>query len=190
MPVSPALCRLLRVREIEEEQHRFALDTALSQLNALQTAFAASRERARVGKVLLAGSFAAGITDRAAAEVEIEAAARRSAALAPRIAAAELAAVRARESYLDKRRERRQVETLIEEARVREEAESDRRSQQGIDDAFVARRQRNNSEAEARENQNSARTNPSGHRSIGREIEQERCDDAFALPQSGTESNL
>ena len=167
MSLSPALRRLLRVREMEEEQRRLALETALSELKALQNALAASRERARVGKALLAGSVAAGITDRAAAEVEMEAAARCSAALAPRIAAAELAAVGARESYLDKRRERRQAETLIEEARARDEAESDRRSQQGTDDAFAARRQRSSSEAEARENENSARSNPSGHRSIG-----------------------
>ena len=64
------------------------------------------------------------IADRAAALVEIDAARRRAAALRPRSAAAEATASRARQDYLAKRLERRQVETLIEEARAQEAIES------------------------------------------------------------------
>jgi hypothetical protein len=141
MAVSSALHRLLRVRAVEEEQRRLALESALSQSQALASALNAAWLRMRQGKALLAQERdAIEIADRAAALVEIDAARRRAAALRPRIAAAEATASRARQDYLAKRLERRQVETLIEEARAQEAIESLRRSQQSTDERFASRR--------------------------------------------------
>ncbi len=42
MPISPALRRLLCIRELEEEQSRLALETALGEMNRLKTALVGS----------------------------------------------------------------------------------------------------------------------------------------------------
>jgi hypothetical protein len=141
MAVSSALLRLLRVRALEEEQRRLALDSALSQLHALESALDAAQIRMRQGKALLAGAGSCiEIWDRSAALVEMDAARRRSAALRPRIAAAEEYAHRARQEFLVKRLERRQVETLVEEARTREAVDDLRRTQRFTDETFASRR--------------------------------------------------
>lgn len=140
MAISSALLRLLRVRVIEEEQRRLSLESALSQLHALEDALVAAQLRKRQGEVFLArDSNSIEITDRTAALVEIDAARRRAAALHPRIAAAQEVANRERQEFLAKRLERRQVETLIEEARAQESVESGRRSQQFSDENFASR---------------------------------------------------
>jgi hypothetical protein len=152
MAVSPALVRLLRVRAIEEEQQRLILEAAFSQLHALEAALAAARLRMRQGQALLAQDRASiEIIDRTAALVEIDAARRRAAALRPRIAAAQESANRARQEYLAKRIERRQVQTLIEEARARDAAESLRRTQQLADENFATRRRSRQRETAKRE---------------------------------------
>lgn len=141
MAISPALHRLARVRAVEEEQRRLALESALSQLHVLQAALEAAQLRMRRGKALLAEvRNPIDVADRAAALLEIDAAGRRAAVLRPRIGAAEEAVIRARQDYLAKRLERRQVETLIEEARAGEAIESLRRSQQSTDEGFASRR--------------------------------------------------
>src|ERR1700738_4461868 len=104
MPVSRALRRLLHVRTMEEEQQRLALESALGELHALEDALSAARARDRAGRALLNLSFqASDPTDRPAAQVEVQSAVRRAAFLKPRIAAAETAASRARQAFLDKR---------------------------------------------------------------------------------------
>jgi len=47
MAVSRALRRLLRIRELEEEQNRLALESALGELNRLEYALEATIERGR-----------------------------------------------------------------------------------------------------------------------------------------------
>ena len=86
MAASRALRRLLRIRDIEEEQSRLALESALSQLNRLEHALAATAERDRRGRRLVDASARTGeLPDRLAGLEETRAAGRHAAALAPRI---------------------------------------------------------------------------------------------------------
>ena len=62
--------------------------------------------------------------------------------LAPRVAAAEMENIQLRALLLEKRVERRQAETLIEETEARDAVEENRRSQQAIDDWFGTRQSR------------------------------------------------
>ena len=185
MPVSPTLHRLLSVRTIEEEHLRRSLDSALSDLHALERALAASHERKRAGETLLARSLGSTeIADRAAAQVEVEAALGRSAALRPRIAAAQIAATRARHDYLAKRLERRQAETLVEEAQAQQALESDRRSQQTLDETHLFGREK------GKRGQGKSRPRQAASRPDLSELEPEADANAAALPHSGSESNL
>jgi hypothetical protein len=138
--------RLLRVLEIEEDQSRAALARALADLKRLQTAMAATAERDRAGRRLVAASASTGeLADRLAGLEETRAALRHAAALTPRIAEARLATGARQQEFLSKRIERRQAETLIQRAEADEAIEAGRRAQQGLDDWFLrgAHRARN-----------------------------------------------
>jgi hypothetical protein len=129
--------RLLHVREMEEEQHRAALESALAELHSLEHALLAARARRLAGQYLLASSIGTPeLIDRTAAIVEVQTASRRSSALVPRITAAERDASLLRQAYLEKRIERRQAYTLIEEAEAQQAIESSRSGQQSLDEAF------------------------------------------------------
>jgi len=137
MAVSRALHRLLRIRDLEEEQGRLALESALGELHQLQHAQTASVELDRRGRRLVEASVHTGeLPDRLAGLEETRTAGRLAQLLAPRITDAELDVAALREEYLAKRVERRQAETLIEEAEARDELDADRRSQLALDDWF------------------------------------------------------
>jgi hypothetical protein len=53
MAVSRALRRLLRIRELEEEQGRLALESALGELHRLENALMATFERKHRGRSLV-----------------------------------------------------------------------------------------------------------------------------------------
>jgi flagellar export protein FliJ len=151
MPVSRALRRLLRIREIEEEQCRTRLEAASADLHRLQAALAATAERDRRGRQMVAASAHSGeLPDRLAGMEETRTAARFAEFLQPRIAEQELVVARLRQEFLQKRVEHRQVETLIEEAQAKDAIEADRRSQQMLDDWFNARKVRGASQSRAR----------------------------------------
>jgi hypothetical protein len=98
-------------------------------------------ERERGGRRLVAASAVTGeITDRIAGIEDARTARRIAAALAPRIAEAELALQSRQREFLGKRIERRQTETLIEEAGTLEKVEAGRRAQRDVDDWFLSRR--------------------------------------------------
>ncbi len=140
MAVSRALRRLLRVLTIEEDQCRLALEAATSDLHQLERAFRASSDQARAGRQLVQASARTGILpDRLAGLVEALSAKHRSAALAPRIADAEVEIEIRRRAFLAKRVECRQAETLIREAEARDSLVSARRAQQGLDDWYLNR---------------------------------------------------
>lgn len=162
MAVSRALRRLLRIRDIEEEQGRLALESALGELRHLENALAATVERARDGRRLAAASAYSGeLTDRLAGLEETRAADRRAAVLSPRIADTELDVFALRQEFLRKRVERRQAETLIRETEARYTVEASRRGQQTLDDWFGNKTHRAGVEAE------SSRTGTSGGDSQG-----------------------
>ena len=151
MAVSRALRRLLRIRDLEEEQARLALDAALGDLNRLEHALEAAAERERGGRLLVLASARSGeLPDRLAGLVETRTADRLAGVLAPRIAEAGDEVLALREEYLAARVERRQAGTLIEEAEARDALNADRRSQQGLDDWFRNRRHRARQLAERR----------------------------------------
>lgn len=144
MTVSPALRRLLRIRDLEEEQSRLALESALGELHRLKHALAATAELSRRGRRLVGASAQTGeLPDRLAGLEEMRSATRRVAALAPRIADAELDVAKLRQEFLSKRVERRQAETLIKETEARDAIEAGRRSQQALDDWYRNRLHRN-----------------------------------------------
>ncbi len=137
------LQRLLRVRSLEEEHQRRSLESAMARLKTLEMAREAAFELEKQGlRRQTAGMISGSIADRQAGLVEAESAQRRARALAARIAATEDEVTARRQEYLGKRLERRQAETLVEEAAARDQVESGRRSQQEQDDWYGARARR------------------------------------------------
>jgi len=137
MAVARSLRRLLRIRELEEEQERLELELALGCLHRLERAQAAALEQNRRGRRLVGASIGSGeLRDRWAGLEESRTAERWAEALAPQIAEAGEAAAEQRAAYLARRVERRQAEALIEEAESSEALEAGRRSQQALDDWF------------------------------------------------------
>jgi hypothetical protein len=152
MAISSALRQLKRIRELEEEQCRVALESAVAELRRLEQALEAGAEWDRRGRALVDSSAHSGqLTDRLAGMEESRAAGRLRKALLPRLANAELEVAALREDFLAKRVERRQAETLIEEAEARDAIEADRRSQQSLDDWHRSRRHREQAELDRRD---------------------------------------
>ncbi len=140
MSVSKSLRRLFGIRAIEEEQNRVALESANAELRALKNGLETARARARLGRELATRSASsAEITDRLAARIETEAAERLATALLTRIAVGQAHAARLQRAYLDKRVEKRQAGTLIDEAEAEDVAMAERRGQQNLDDSFGVR---------------------------------------------------
>ena len=149
MAASRALRRLLRIRDIEEEQCRLEVEAAQGNLGKLQRAMGEAVNRSSGGRRLVQASARSGdLPDRLAGIEETRSAERRAVALVPCIADAAQDVAIAREEYLAKRIERRQAETLIEEAETEEALEFDRRSQQGLDDWYRNRMHRSQQETE------------------------------------------
>jgi hypothetical protein len=147
MGVSKALRRLLRIRDLEEEQYRLALETTLENLRNLESARDASSVRERQGRALVGASVSSGeVIDRHAGLVETDAGRRISSLLAPHIAATEFEVTGLRAGLLGKRVERRQAETLIEHTEIQQGIEDDRRGQRSLDDWFGARKHREKAE--------------------------------------------
>jgi hypothetical protein len=149
MAASRALGRLLRIRDLEEEQCRLALESALGELNRLEDALKAAVEREHRGRRLVDTSAHTGeLPDRLAGIEETHAADRLFAVLEPRIAAKEEEVVARRQEYLSKRIERRQAETLIQESKALETADADRRGQQALDNWYASRQYSEGAETE------------------------------------------
>jgi len=137
MTVSRGLRRLLRIRNLEEEQRRLALDSAVVELNRLEEARTAAAERGRRGRGLVRVSAEGGDwVDRLAGLAEQQTALAHAKVLASRIAESELDVAALREEYLNKRVERRQAQALIEEAEARDAQTVTRRGQQSLDEWY------------------------------------------------------
>jgi hypothetical protein len=149
MAVSRALRRLLRIRELEEEQSRLALESSLGELRRLQHALAATTERDRLGRRLVDASARTGeLTDRLAGLEETRAAIRQAEVITPRVEAKEYEVMELRQAFIKKRVEHRQAETLISETEASDAIEAGRRGQQALDDWYSNRLHREN-EADA-----------------------------------------
>lgn len=135
MAVSRASRRLLRVRELKEEQSRLALESAMGELSRLKIALNAAGERARRGRQLISTAAETGeLADRLAGLEEIRIAARQARVLSARIDFAERETEALRERHLGQRVERRQIETLIGETEKQDAVKAARHSQQSLDD--------------------------------------------------------
>jgi hypothetical protein len=133
--VSRALRRLLQIRELQEEQSRLSLESALGELRRLEKCLATAVDRDRRGRRLVVTSARTGeLADRVSGLEETGIGIRSAAQLRSRIEAAEEDAVELREEFLAQRVERLQAETLIEETEARDEVVAVRRSQQELDD--------------------------------------------------------
>jgi hypothetical protein len=127
--------RLLRVRDIQEEQSRLALESATGELRRLEDAMQATVSQDRRGRMLVGSSAHSGeLPDRLAGLEETRTAVRFRAAVAPRVTAAQFELSALREEFLARRVDRRQAETLIEETEARDAIDRGRRSQQALDD--------------------------------------------------------
>ena len=161
MAVSRALRRLFRIRDLEEEQHRIALESAVGELHTLADTLAAVTARGRHGRDLVQSNSDSGdCTDHQAGLVEMGSALRYGTFLAPRIVAAHDKAARLREKFLEKRVERRQAETLIQETETQDAVEAGRRAQQALDEWYRSRLFRQQAELDCKENSNATALHP------------------------------
>jgi hypothetical protein len=141
MAVSKSLERLLHIRDLQEEQHRLALESAAAKLRELEAARVGAGDTERSGRALVGASVHTGeLADRQGGLVQAVAASRRGELLAQHIARAEAETKRLHESFLEKRVERRQAETLVNESEARSVVESNRRSQRALDDWHGSRK--------------------------------------------------
>jgi hypothetical protein len=132
--------RLLRIRDLEEEQSRLTLESALGELRNLESALGAAQQLDWRGRRLFKASVRSGeLPDRLAGLAETSTAERHTVLLTPRIAEAELEVAALREQFLAKRVERRQAETLIRETEEQDAVEDGRRGQQAMDDWYGSR---------------------------------------------------
>lgn len=135
MPLSNPLRRLLRIRELEEEQSRLALEGAIGEVNRIDSARIAAAERARSGRRLIADSAHTGrLTEKIAGLEECRMAAFASELLNVRLAEVEEKAAHLRERFLATRMQRMQAETLVEESNTRVETERVRHQQLDLDE--------------------------------------------------------
>lgn len=134
MAASKALQRVARIRSLEEEQQRAALESVLAEMRQLETALAecAARE-SHNRQMLLQAALRNDCAGRQSALAEAEAAPRRKRLLNKRLLAVRQAAELLRASFLQKRVERRQAETLVAEADAGARAAENRRAQQAAD---------------------------------------------------------
>jgi len=134
--------RILRIREVEEEQSRRILEVGLAELAQLELALRTMQQRERAGRSLVNASAGSGeIADRIAGMEESRSASRWVVTLALRLRSQEAAVASLRQDYLEKRTRRLQAETLAETERAREAATNLRRSQRALDDWYLNRRQ-------------------------------------------------
>jgi hypothetical protein len=139
----------LRIRDVEEEQSRQALEFAICELNRLESALAATVERELRGRRLVDASARTGqLPDRLAGLEETRSASRHAAMLEPKIKTGEEEVLARRQRFLLKRVERRQAETLIQETETQEALEAARHRQQTLDDWYNSRLYGERAEAE------------------------------------------
>jgi flagellar export protein FliJ len=144
-----ALDRLFRVRELEEEQCRTAVEEAAGQVRRLENAVVAAQERKRHGRMLVAASAQSGdLLDRVAGLEEMRSAGLAQENLSRRVKDAETALANLRQRFLAKRVERRQVETLLKQQEAALAFETDRRDQRVLDDWHRMRGFRERGEAQ------------------------------------------
>jgi flagellar export protein FliJ len=140
MAISRALRRLFHIRELQEELGKVALAAARTELTRLEDALHSTTRRAQSGRKLVGASARNGDTvDRSVGLEEVRIALHLADALSEGIANAEVKVNDLQGVYLAHRVERRQAETLLENAEALDGVEAARKSQHELDDWFLSR---------------------------------------------------
>lgn len=145
MAVKRTLKRLVHLLELEEEQCKTALETAMRQLRQIESALVAAEVRERAGRALVFSSALRNeIEDRLAGLEQSRAALRAQTHLLLRRQKTAEIAEEKRALYLAKRIERRQVQTLVDAAGAREALENRRSTQAALDEWYLTRGRQQN----------------------------------------------
>jgi len=141
VPVSPVMRRLLRIRELQEDESRSRLENALQELRRLESSLAVASEQEKRGRRLIADSArSSDLLERLAGLEQERSAIHAKAFLVEKIATSELHAAARRAEYLATRIELRQVRTLIEKLLLADRRDEARRNQNNLDEWFRSRR--------------------------------------------------
>jgi flagellar export protein FliJ len=140
MTVKRVLSRLLRLRELEEEQSRLELEAAVGNRNRVAQELTVVVHRQIQGRM----DFVNGISEkdtagRTGAVIEMEQARRQRLRIEPRLESADAVVMRQREQFMARRIGRRQVETLVDQERLAAREQAGRRAQQMLDDWYGRR---------------------------------------------------
>jgi flagellar biosynthesis chaperone FliJ len=137
---SHPLRRLLRIREMEEEQSRLALENALTERSRLQAELLAAEGRGRRGRALIATSARSGeLSDRLAGMEEARIAQRLHKILSGRISDSDSQVNEKRQSYFSSRMARLQADKLTEAFKKNADRQTMRRNQRELDEWFRSR---------------------------------------------------
>lgn len=143
MAATRVLRRLLKVRQLEEEHLKTALESAQMELGNLVEAQRSAVEREGRGRVLILESVRTGeLRDRLAGIEEVRFATKLRIALSMKIETAERKAEQLRVHYAAKRMECQKVDALIEVAEAEQKLTESRRTQEALDDGHRSLRQR------------------------------------------------
>jgi flagellar export protein FliJ len=136
-----SLYRLLDIRKAQEKSSQTEMETAIAELQHLESAYAMTHERGKFARTLLASSAQTGeLMDRIAGLQEITTVARLQRMLMEMIDIAEEKAENKRRETLARRLARRQVETLVDTKLAEARAEANRKTQSALDDWHRSRR--------------------------------------------------
>jgi hypothetical protein len=141
--VKRVLNRLLRIRELEEEQSRLEFEFAVANRDRVFQARSAAVARQALGRsIFVAEASNRDTAGRTGAVIEMEQARRLLPLIEAHLAPAEAEVERKREAFLERRVARLQVETLESEERLAVREETARRAQQMLDDWYGRRPQK------------------------------------------------
>jgi len=131
------LLRLLRLRELEEEQGRLELESSAGIRDRVDREHQVALAQRSLGRDMFRdGIGTSDIARRNGGIVEIAFANQRRGLLEIRLNAAESELARQRVEFLNLRAARMQVETLADKVKKLEQVETDRRAQQMLDDWY------------------------------------------------------
>jgi flagellar export protein FliJ len=132
-----SLRRLHELRTAEEEQRKALLQSALGELNRLESVLRSIQSRAMRGRALVRESLRSGSVEaRLSGVEEIVGAERLEEVLRARVRTAGAAVQRLSAEFLAKRVERRQTETLLDARVAQQEVEQQRKAQAALDEWF------------------------------------------------------
>ena len=136
------LSRLLRLRELEEEQSRLQLERAAREREIVARAEDSAGERLRAGRSeAISGASRGDALRRMAGQAEAKVGQCWQDRLASSVRGAEAELIRQREEFLLRRTDRRQVEMLAQAEERTHRESMEKQAQRMLDDWFGQRRQ-------------------------------------------------